>query len=214
MRVVNADDFDDEKARDVVRILERGGVICFPTDTSYGLGVDAANESAVERLFEVKGRPESKPILLLVNSIEMASAVSRPTPDFEAVASRFWPGPITLVVHAGRTLSGRVTAGTGTVGLRWPRMPLALDLVELLGRPLTATSANRSNRPVVGSVSEAVEQLGEGVDVYVDAGPLRGSPVSTVLDLTENPPVLLREGRVSRAELTEFFGKVIGMSVH
>ena len=214
MRVVNADDFDGEKARDVVRILERGGVICFPTDTSYGLGVDAANESAVERLFEVKGRPESKPILLLVNSIDMALAVSRPTPGFEAVASRFWPGPITLVVHADRTLSGHVTAGRGTVGLRWPRMPLALDLVELLGRPLTATSANRSNRPVVGSVSEAIEQLGEGVDVYVDAGPLRGSPVSTVLDLTESPPVFLREGPVSREELTEFFGKVIGTSVH
>ena len=214
MRVVNADDFDGEKARDVVRILGRGGVICFPTDTSYGLGVDAANESAVERLFEVKGRPESKPILLLVNSIDMALAVSRPTPGFEEVASRFWPGPITLVVHADRTLSGRVTAGRGTVGLRWPRMPLALNLVELLGRPLTATSANRSNRPVVGSVSEAIEQLGEGVDVYVDAGPLRGSPASTVLDLTESPPVLLREGPVSGEELTEFFGKVIGRSVH
>jgi L-threonylcarbamoyladenylate synthase len=212
MRVLKADDFSGKKARDVVRILERGGVICFPTDTSYGLGVDAANESAVERLFEVKGRPESRPILLLVSSIGMALAVSRPTPDFEAAASRFWPGPITLVVHAGRTLSGRVTAGTGTVGLRWPRMPLALELVELLGRPLTATSANRSNRPVVGSVSEAIEQLGEGVDVYVDAGPLRGSPVSTVLDLTKNPPVLLREGPVSREELTEFFGEVMGRS--
>jgi len=211
MRVLKADDLDGEDFVDIVRTLERGRVICFPTDTAYGLGVDPFNPSGVERLFEIKGRPESKPVLLLVDSVAMAESVSDPTPKFQGAASVFWPGPITMVVHASGDLSTRITADTGTVGLRWPRMPLAIRLIEGLGRPVTATSANRSQEPVARSVTEAMEQLGGGVDVYVDGGHLQGEHVSTVIDLTEQPPVLLREGPVSYRALSKFFGEVARM---
>ncbi len=205
MHVLKAEDFDVVEARETVRTLEQGGVVCFPTDTAYGLGVDPFNDSAVERLFNVKGRSESKPVLLLVDSIEMARSVTEPSPSFETVAAAFWPGPITLVTMANQTIPDRITASTGTVGLRWPRRPLAIELIGLFGRPLTATSANRSNQPGARSVADAMDQLGEGVDLYIDGGRLEGMPVSTVLDLTQSPPVLLREGPVSHKELTGFF---------
>ena len=203
MRIAGDDGAGPAAVRDVIR---DGGVVCFPTDTTYGLAVDPNNAAAVQRLLHIKGRGEGKPILLLVDSLEMTDAVAQPPPEFESLAAGFWPGPITFVVPARSCVSGRITAGTGTVGVRWPGADIPLRLVSACGHPLTATSANRSGRPAARTADEAVDQLGDDLDAVVDAGRLPGAAASTVLDLTANPPALLREGRVPYRDLARFLG--------
>jgi L-threonylcarbamoyladenylate synthase len=156
-------------------------------------------------LFNVKGRPEAKPILLIVDSVPMAESVSRPPRNFYAVIEKFWPGPLTLVVPAGPHLSVSVTAGTGTIGLRWPVAPFANTLVRRFGCPITATSANRSGEPATITAGEVRSQLGDSLDVLIDGGALPSRGGSTLLDLTADPPVVLREGPVRYEALEEFF---------
>src|SRR5262245_60745086 len=127
-------------------MLRSGGVIAFPTDTAYGLGADPFNTAAIDRIFEIKGRSDKKPILLLVDSIEMANSVIMQADVLRSVADRFWPGPLTLIARAGGAIPASVTAGTGTVGVRWPVATFATALITRLGRPITATSANRSGQ--------------------------------------------------------------------
>jgi L-threonylcarbamoyladenylate synthase len=185
----------------VVGILADGGVVCFPTDTAYGLGVDPGNRGAVEKLFRLKGRDADQPILLLIDSIEMGARVARLGDRFGDIAKRFWPGPLTLVVPALPTLSTRVTAGSGTVGIRWPDARFALRLIGACGHPLTATSANRSGQPIADTVDDAIAQLGPDLDATADAGSLSGATPSTVLDLTSNPARILREGPIRAEDL-------------
>ncbi len=204
MSVIDAGRHSEEAVAAVIDIVANGGVICFPTDTAYGLGVDPGNTSALDRLFTIKGRASNKPILLLVDSVEMARTQSRETALFEHLAREFWPGPITLVVSAAPGLSERVTGRSGTVGIRWPRAPLATRLVGRLGHPLTATSANLSGEAPARSATEAVDQLGDRVDLVIDGGPSPDTPSSTLLDLTKDPPRLLREGPIAYDDLASF----------
>ena len=204
-REISADQLDPTTLADIAHTLETGGVLCFPTDSVYGLAVNPANSEAVERLFTLKGRSRAKPLLLLLDSIEMARTVSLPNPVFEDLAAAFWPGPLTLVTGAQDHLPDGVTAGTGTIGVRWPASSVAQQLIETFGSPVTGTSANRSGQADIRSAREALEQLGEGIDVVIDGGKLEASPASTVLDLSGDQPVLLREGPISYQTLVRFF---------
>lgn len=186
-------------------LLRNGGIIAFPTDTAYGLGVDPFNQSSVDRIFQIKGRPETKPILLLVNSLVMAKSVSEPSDTFYRVVEQFWPGPLTLIVSAAVSLPANVTANTKTVGLRLPAAPFAMTLLNHFGKPVTATSANRSGLAAPVTIAEVREQLGDSVDAVIDGGMLPARGGSTVLDLTVDPPAVLREGPISFAALEEFF---------
>lgn len=190
----------------VVRTLQRGGVACIPTDTAYGLAVDPGNPGAVERLFEIKGRQAHKPILLLVDSVEMTETVAVPSGDFALTAAKFWPGPITLVIPARPSLSDRITARSGTVGVRWPQAEFPLRLLAACGHPVTATSANRTGGPIAETIDEAIDLLGTDLDAAVDAGTLPRAGTSTVLDLTSDPPEVVREGPVSYRDLAMFLG--------
>jgi L-threonylcarbamoyladenylate synthase len=205
VKVFRAETLHDAAYDEIVSFLRRGGIIAFPTDTAYGLGVDPFNDAAVDRLFNVKGRPEAKPILLVVDSVAMAESVSQPPGNFYDVVEEFWPGPLTLVVPGRPQLSVRVTAGTGTVGLRWPVAPFANSLVHRFGGPVTATSANRSGSPSTITTAEVRSQLGDSLDALIDGGTLTARGGSTLLDLTKDPPVVLREGPVSFEALEEFF---------
>jgi L-threonylcarbamoyladenylate synthase len=205
VKVFRTETLHDAAYDEIVSFLRRGGIIAFPTDTAYGLGVDPFNDTAVDRLFNVKGRPEAKPILLLVNSVAMAESVSQPPGNFYDVVEEFWPGPLTLVVPARPQLSAGVTADTGTVGLRWPVATFANNLVHRFGGPVTATSANRSGSPSTITAAEVRSQLGDSLDALIDGGLLTARGGSTVLDLTKDPPVVLREGPVSFEALKEFF---------
>ena len=205
MKVFRPETLHDLDYDEIVALLRGGGTIAFPTDTAYGLGVDPFNQEAVKRLFELKGRAETKPILLVIDSTAMAESVSRPSDMFHTTAKKFWPGPLTIVVEAKSHVPDSVTAGTKTVGLRWPAAPVAIKLLERFGKPITATSANRTGRPSAITADEIRLQFGNSLDALIDGGRLSVRGGSTLLDITADPPVLLREGPISFETLQEFF---------
>ena len=194
-------DFDQ-----ILSFLRSGGVIGFPTDTAYGLGADPFQESAIRRIFEIKGRPESKPILVLVDSMDMLQQVvdSSNVSDIAGLlASRFWPGPLTMILPALGTVPRLVTAGTATIGVRWPVAGFATQLVRALGRPITATSANKSGQPSTATADQVRAQLGMDLEMLIDGGVLTAPQGSTLIDLTQTRPTIVREGPVSRMALAE-----------
>ena len=147
MQLVDAASLSDGGLEQILSFLRAGGVIAFPTDTAYGLGADPFNEGAVRRIFDIKGRSESKPILLLVNSIAMADSIASLSGRALALAERFWPGPLTMILPARSSVPNIVTAGTNTVGVRWADAPFAQRLIGAFQLPITATSANRTGLP-------------------------------------------------------------------
>lgn len=204
MRRIHASSTNTGTIDEIVSLLRDGGVACLPTDTLYGLAVDAFNAAAAERLYELKGRPGTMPLILLVDSLEMAREVSLPPTGFDDIASRFWPGPVTFVMNSRPALPERITGHSGSIALRWPASELVVRVVRELGRPITSTSANRSGNPPALSGEAAAREL-PNIDLLVDSGPTPVDKPSTLVDLTSEPPVLLREGRVSWADLSEFF---------
>ena len=189
----------------ILSLLRTGGVIGFPTDTAYGLGADPFNDAAVRRIFEVKGRVEDKPILLLVDSVAMVEQIAEPPEVFYAAAEHFWPGPLTMILQAKPGTPSLVTAGTGTIGVRWPKAEFACRLVRALNSPITATSANRSGSASAVTPEEVRSELGDSIDALVDGGTLPARTGSTLLDLTGKTPVVLREGPIRTGTLHDFF---------
>lgn len=203
MQLFDATTLSDGAFEEILSFLRAGKVLAFPTDTAYGLGADPFSEPAVRRIFELKGRPESKPILLLVNSIAMARSIAVLSDTALAVATRFWPGPLTMILPARDVVPANVTAGTGTVGIRWPKALFADRLLDAWNQPITATSANRTGMPSAITVAEVLEQFGGSIEMIVDGGELPARGGSTLLDLTESPARILREGPIAEAELSE-----------
>ncbi|OGG43461.1 threonylcarbamoyl-AMP synthase [Candidatus Kaiserbacteria bacterium RIFCSPHIGHO2_01_FULL_48_10] len=190
---------------DLVSILQKGGIVLFPTDTIYGLGVDATNEEAVQRVRDLKGREEGKPISIMVSDMGMAESYAVVTPLAKRLADKFLPGKLTIVLEVKNTLPNELTVGTGSVGIRIPNHPLALQMVREFGKPITATSANVSDMPTFSSVPEILKQFGEKstlINESIDAGPLPPSEPSTVVDARGEAPIVLREGAIR----TEDFG--------
>lgn len=182
------------RAREVVR---SGGVIAFPTETFYGLGADPGNRVAVKRLFEIKGRSEDQPILLLIRSAgEVEQWASGTTFSASVLMERFWPGPLTLVFKARPGALPEITSGRGTIGLRMPGNRLTLYLLEVIGSALTGTSANISGGRSPETAEDAASVLGDTVDLILDGGRTTGGRSSTVVDASQEPPLLIREGAV------------------
>ncbi len=202
---------DDAVLFEAARILTKGGIVACPTETFYALAVDAGQETALQRLFEIKGRPTDKAILVLVADQDMAAEVAEvSTPLAKNLMSRFWPGPLTLILPAKAGLPRLLTAGTGTIGVRQPGHPLARRLCQLYGHPLTGTSANLSGREPLIKSSQVQEELGELIDLILEDGPGGGGLPSTILNVTVNPPRMVREGAISLQELERHIGKIIG----
>jgi L-threonylcarbamoyladenylate synthase len=185
------------RCREVIRA---GGVIAYPTETFYGLGVDPKSPVAVRRLFEIKGRQPDQPILLLIQSTEdVTHWASHVTPTAEQLMKRFWPGPLTLVFPAREEVLPELTAGSGTIGLRMPGSELTRMLLGFLGAALTGTSANRSGGPSLRTAREVAAELGDLIDLVLDAGMTPGGKPSTVVDVTVDPPRVVREGAITIA---------------
>jgi L-threonylcarbamoyladenylate synthase len=183
---------------DAVRVIMAGGLVAFPTETFYGLGANALDPAAVARVFLAKGRPVDKPLLVLVDSRAMVARVARETPaPAGRLMARYWPGPLTLVLPARTDLPEALTAGTGTIGVRLAAHPVARALVAAAGVPLTAPSANPHGEASPRSADEVRRGLGARVDLILDAGPTPGGPASTILDLSQTPPRLVRPGAVA-----------------
>ncbi|HVB29290.1 MAG TPA: L-threonylcarbamoyladenylate synthase [Terriglobia bacterium] len=187
------------------RLILSGKVIAFPTDTFYGLGADPFNLAAVTEIFRIKRRSSDRPIPLLVASLDQAvDLVADPPQLFFTLAKKFWPGPLTLVVPASRQIPLKITANTGRIGLRWPRSPLAEALIAALGRPLTGTSANLSERPACATAGEVEEQIGGSLPLILDGGSAAGDRPSTVVELRGDRVRILRPGGIAESELEEY----------
>lgn len=182
---------------DAARTLARGDLVAFPTETFYGLGAAALDRAAVRRVFDAKGRAADKPLLVLVDSVAMCEAlVVEVGPVARALVARHWPGALTLVFRARPHVPREVTAGTGTVGVRLSAHPVARGLVAALGQPVTAPSANPAGAPPPTTAAEALAGLEGRLALVLDGGPTPGGAPSTVLDVTVDPPRVIRQGAV------------------
>ena len=188
---------DPDVVRRAARLLADGGVVAYPTDTLYGLAVDPRRADAVERLFRAKGRPAAMAVPLIAADMgQIARDAGRFTPLARALAGRFWPGPLTLVVAASAALNPRLLGGGTTVAVRVPDHAVARALAAALGHPVTATSANRSGAPPATTAAAAAEAVGRHLACALDAGPAEGTTPSTIVDARGPAPMLLRPGAV------------------
>ncbi len=190
---------------EAVQCLKSGGIIAIPTDTVYGLAADPFNPDAVQRLYTVKGRPDGKPIPLVLSSVADVHRVSQNLPEFFFhLTDRFWPGGLTIVIEA-KGLLPVLTAGGNTVGVRIPDNPLLLQILRAFGGPAAITSANLSGEPPATSPEEIGEVLASRIDMIVDGGKTPGPIPSTVYDISVSPPVIRRHGVISEETLAKEF---------
>lgn len=199
MLPVHPDEPEPERIETVVAAIREGKVVGIPTDTFYGLAVDPVNLHAVEHIYRIKSRLKNKPLSLLIANVEEAYGLARPLgSDFERLAEKFWPGPLTLIVRAGSRLPLRSTANTGNVALRVPDCAISRAIVAALKLPVTATSANLQGAPECNHAACVQQQIGDRIPLIVDGGPTGRSVPTTIVDLSAGDGAwrILREGAV------------------
>jgi L-threonylcarbamoyladenylate synthase len=193
---------------EAARLIREGRLVVFPTETVYGLGANALDAAAVRRIFEAKRRPSTSPLIVHVDSVEMARSLSAEwPPTAETLTRAFWPGPLTIVVRKRPQIPDIVTAGLNTVGLRMPSHPLALKLLRAAGVPVAAPSANRFTELSPTTADHVRESLGDAVDCVLDGGPTTVGIESTVVSLV-GLPVLLRPGMIAREDIEARIGPI------
>jgi L-threonylcarbamoyladenylate synthase len=198
---------------DAVSVLRRGGLVAFPTETVYGLGADASNPEAVARIFAVKGRPRNHPVIVHLSEAVVVKDWAADVPaDAWVLAEAFWPGPLTLILPRATLVPDAVTGGAGTVGLRVPAQPLALELLEAFGGGVAAPSANRFGRVSPTTAAHVRADLGTAVDLVLDGGPCAVGVESTIVDLSRGAPRVLRLGGLSVDALSEVLGHPVEIS--
>ncbi|HDQ03571.1 MAG TPA: threonylcarbamoyl-AMP synthase [Deltaproteobacteria bacterium] len=184
----------------------RGEIIAYPTETFYGLGADANNEEAIRKIFDLKGRDFKNPISVIIGSrVDVYPLITGSTDVAEKLMAFFWPGALTIVFNAAPTVSPLLTAQTGKIGIRLSSHETARRIAQKAGRPLTATSANISGMTECAVAEDVMKQIGNEINIFVDAGATAGGDVSTIIDVTCTPPAILREGAVC----TEFVKKIL-----
>ena len=190
---------------EAAHLLKKGEVVAFPTETVYGLGADAWNSSAIKKVFEIKGRPSDNPLIVHIHSKKDIQSFAMDIPDYAALLMDvFWPGPLTLVLKKRPEVLDSVTAGLGTVALRIPNHPIALQLLKLTGA-LVAPSANRSGKPSSTKAQHVIEDFGSSFPV-IDGMATEIGLESTVIDVSSQIPVILRPGAISKKQLEEVLG--------
>jgi L-threonylcarbamoyladenylate synthase len=207
---INSENPEPSLIRYAADQIRAGEVLGMPTDTFYGLAADPFNLRAVDRVYEIKSRSRHKPLSLLIESIEQAEDLAKPLPqEFQALAKKFWPGPMTVIVKAASRLPLKVTANTGNVALRVPNAKIPLEVVRAAGIPITATSANLSGETECTTALAVRDQLGMRIPIIVDGGTSPRDIASTIVDLTDEDArwKILREGAISSQEISEFFAQ-------
>ena len=190
--------------------IRAGEVLGMPTDTFYGLAADPFNLRAVDRVYEIKSRSRHKPLSLLIESVEQAEELAKPLPEeFHALARKFWPGPLTIIVRAASRLPLKVTANTGNVALRIPSSKIPLAVVQAARIAITATSANLSGETECTTALAVRDQLQDRISIIVDGGPSPRAVASTIIDLTDEEArwKVIREGAIPAQEISEFFAR-------
>jgi len=195
-------------------VLLAGGVIAFPTDTFYGLGVDPFNREAVNRVFELKGREKNKPLILLISSrTQLETMVKEITPAHAALIQKFWPGPLTLLFKPGSVIPENVLAGSARIGIRQPGNTMTRDLISALDHPITAPSANLSGESPPITAKQVQQSFGDRVDLIIDGGACQGGGPSTLVDAVERPVRLVRQGVIAFSDI-EIVLREIAETVH
>ena len=193
-----------------ISILKRGGIVAFPTDTVYGLGACANLHQAVERVYQVKERPRNMALPLLLARTLQISEVAEPVPPIAwLLAHTFLPGALTIVLHKSNSVPDIITGGGITVAVRIPAHPIPVALADGLGMPIVGTSANLSGKPSAVTADEVYSQFGDKIDLVIDGGRCPGGRESTIVDVTGERPVVLREGAISREELKQVCGSIM-----
>ncbi|MGQ9546592.1 MAG: L-threonylcarbamoyladenylate synthase [Dehalococcoidia bacterium] len=194
-----------QEIRKGLEILRKGGVIAFPTDTVYGLGADACNSAAVARIYEIKKRPRHQQLPLLIADLQQLISLAEFVPDIAwFLAKRFWPGGLTIVLPRAESLPAHLAMGA-SIAVRIPNHPICLALIRGLGSPLIGTSANISGQPSALTAEEVREQLGVKIDFIISGGKCAGGGESTVLDVTGQTPIILREGIIPAHEIEKAY---------
>ena len=205
---INPENPDADIIQEAAGVIREGGVIAFPTRCLYGLGADAFNPEAVERIFKIKQRPAEKPILILIDDpVRLKQLVTTVSGTATAIMDRFWPGRVTLVFDAREDVPDYLTAGTGKIGIRLAGHPVAAALARAIQGPITGTSANVSGQPGCHQIEGLHPEVSEQLDLILDADPLKGGKGSTVVDVIGEVPRVLRAGVVSEKEILAIAGK-------
>jgi|YelNatPaOPRAMG01_1025707.scaffolds.fasta_scaffold00282_28 L-threonylcarbamoyladenylate synthase len=193
-----------------VKVLEKGGLVAFPTETVYGLGADAFNPLAISKIFLVKKRPQDNPLIIHIGKIEeVYSLAEYIPPDAEKLMKIFWPGPLTLIFPKSSLVNDIVTAKSSKVAIRLPNHPIALALLKAFDRPIAAPSANLSGRPSPTKAEHVIRDLGDKIDLIIDGGEVIWGVESTVLDLTLDVPLILRPGACTKEDIEKVLGKKV-----
>jgi L-threonylcarbamoyladenylate synthase len=186
---------DPATIRYAAELIRRGALVAIPTDTFYGIAADPFNLAAVDQIYRVKGRPETRALPILVNSIVQAVSLARDVPyTFHKLVAKFWPGPLTLLVEASSGIPLKITAHTGNVALRWPKSIFVNALIDLVKGPITGTSGNISGQPACATAAELLEQMGDRLPLIIDAGETPGNLASTIVKLEGDDWTMMREG--------------------
>lgn len=194
---------------DAARLLREGAVVAFPTETVYGLGANALSNEAVEKIFTAKGRPSDNPLIVHIGAWEQLSTVASEVPEKgKKLMDAFWPGPLTVILPKTDQVASLVTAGLDSVGVRMPDHPVALAVIKEAGVPIAAPSANRSGRPSPTTAAHVLADLNGRVTGVVDGGATGVGVESTVIDVTQDPPMILRPGGITREQIQEVIGYV------
>ena len=192
---------DNDQLRLIADYLGSGKLLIYPTETIYGIGCDAFNETAVGRIYEIKQRPENKPLILLVRDVNMLMELVAEIPLVaQQLMTAFWPGPLTMIFRAKPGISGLLTGGTGRIGVRQSPHPLVTSIFQGYGHPLVSTSANISNSAPAAVIKDIPTFITEKVDLIIDAGNI-GSTPSTVIDVMDSGIVYRREGAIKKTSI-------------
>ncbi|MCO6041626.1 L-threonylcarbamoyladenylate synthase [Thermococcus alcaliphilus] len=200
---------DWEKIKIAARFIREGKLVAFPTETVYGLGADALNENAVKRIFEAKGRPPDNPLIIHIAEFDQVYELAREVPEkAKMLAEKFWPGPLTIVLPKGDKVPYATTGGLETVAIRMPAHEIALALIKTSKRPIAAPSANISGKPSPTLAEHVADDFYGRIECIIDGGETKIGVESTVIDLTTEPPMLLRPGGLPLEEIERVIGKI------
>lgn len=190
-------------------IIRSGGLVAIPTETVYGLGADGLSEAAVDRIYEAKGRPKDNPMILHVTDMTQVESLCHDIPKSAyRLAEAFWPGPLTMVLPAKPHIPKRTTGGLSTVAVRCPDNPVTREVIRLSGVPIAAPSANLSGKPSTTTAQHVLHDHDGHIEAVIDGGACRVGVESTIIDLTEDPPRLLRPGGITPAQLRSILGTI------
>lgn len=208
-KVIKIEEADEEALREAGQVLKSGGLVAFPTETVYGLGGDALNRDSSRKIYEAKGRPSDNPLIVHIAEMEaLEDIVQEVTPQARRIAEAFWPGPLTMILPKSDKVPLETTGGLSTVAVRMPSHPVAKKLIQYGGGYVAAPSANTSGKPSPTVAKYVVEDMDGRIEMILDGGEVGIGLESTIIDLTVNPPQILRPGYVTERMLAEVLGQV------